>query len=109
MRIGLIGAGAAAHLHAEAAPLVVGHVQHFRPTWWLPERTGQWELGQPVLAHDYRSTDYRPGARSPRFLSREIAGGGCASSDADAPVTLPRVVSRQREHCSCFRRAHRLP
>ena len=55
----------------------VGHIQHY-----LPEKTA---LAQAIsrgaidavrLVHDYRTTDYRPGSRSPWFLRRELAGGG---------------------------------
>lgn len=57
--------------------LAVGHIQHF-----LPDKravaavlaTG--ELGAVRMVHDYRSTDYRPGTRSPWFFSPTMAGGG---------------------------------
>ncbi|MEU6075998.1 Gfo/Idh/MocA family oxidoreductase [Micromonospora sp. NPDC047074] len=57
--------------------MVIGHIQHF-----LPEKVAadallaQGECGAPVMVHDYRSTDYRPGARSAWFFSSAIAGGG---------------------------------
>lgn len=57
--------------------LRVGHIQHF-----LPEKTAlvdainAGEIGQVQMIHDLRTTDYRPGTRSPWFLSPELAGGG---------------------------------
>ncbi|MFE6997079.1 Gfo/Idh/MocA family protein [Microbacterium sp. NPDC057659] len=57
--------------------LTVGHIQHF-----LPDKTAahgliaSGELGAVQLIRDNRSTDYRPGTRSPWFFSREVAGGG---------------------------------
>lgn len=57
--------------------LRVGHIQHF-----LPEKTAladaiaRGAIGQVRMVHDLRSTNYRPGSRSPWFLSPEIAGGG---------------------------------
>lgn len=64
---------------AERAGVVlrVGHIQHY-----LPEKTAlataiaAGAIGQVRLIHDVRTTDYRPGTRSPWFLSRELAGGG---------------------------------
>ncbi|MFE6735167.1 Gfo/Idh/MocA family protein [Microbacterium sp. NPDC057650] len=57
--------------------LTVGHIQHF-----LPDKTAahgliaSGDLGAVQLIRDNRSTDYRPGTRSPWFFSREVAGGG---------------------------------
>lgn len=66
-------------LAAERAGVVlrVGHIQHF-----LPEKTvlaaaiASGAIGQVRLIHDFRTTDYRPGSRSPWFLTHELAGGG---------------------------------
>lgn len=55
----------------------VGHIQHY-----LPEKTALAQavaagaIGAVRLVHDFRTTDYRPGSRSPWFLSRDVAGGG---------------------------------
>ncbi len=55
----------------------VGHIQHY-----LPEKTAlkqaisRGAVGAVRLVHDYRTTDYRPGSRSPWFLRRDLAGGG---------------------------------
>lgn len=57
--------------------LTVGHIQHF-----LPDKLAIAEvlfcgtLGAVRMVHDFRSTDYRPGNRSPWFFSPIIAGGG---------------------------------
>ncbi|WP_427016491.1 Gfo/Idh/MocA family protein [Pseudarthrobacter sp. P1] len=57
--------------------LVIGQIQHF-----LPEKTAMaqalatGEMGQVLMIHDYRSTDYRPGHRSAWFFDREVSGGG---------------------------------
>lgn len=57
--------------------LAVGHIQHFLPDKCAAERAiASGVLGAPLGVHDYRSTDYRPGTRSPWFFSRELAGGG---------------------------------
>ena len=64
---------------AERAGVVlrVGHIQHY-----LPEKTvlaqaiSRGVIGAVRLVHDYRTTDYRPGSRSPWFFRRELAGGG---------------------------------
>jgi predicted dehydrogenase len=62
---------------AAGVTLVVGHIQHF-----LPDKRAvaavlaSGELGAVRMVHDYRSTDYRPGARSPWFFSPVMAGGG---------------------------------
>ena len=55
----------------------VGHIQHY-----LPEKTAlaraisRGAIGVVRWVHDYRTTDYRPGSRSPWFLRPELAGGG---------------------------------
>lgn len=57
--------------------LRVGHIQHFLPEKVaLAEAIARGAIGQVRMVHDLRSTDYRPGSRSPWFLSPEIAGGG---------------------------------
>lgn len=57
--------------------LAVGHIQHFLPDKLAAEEViTSGVLGAPLSIHDYRSTDYRPGTRSPWFFSRELAGGG---------------------------------
>ncbi|GAA0715299.1 Gfo/Idh/MocA family oxidoreductase [Dactylosporangium roseum] len=62
---------------AAEVTLVVGHIQHFLPEKVAAEAVlAQGECGSPVMVHDYRSTDYRPGTRSAWFFSTEIAGGG---------------------------------
>ncbi|MCW3815975.1 Gfo/Idh/MocA family oxidoreductase [Micromonospora sp. DR5-3] len=62
---------------ASGVTMVVGHIQHFLPEKVAAEAVlRQGEYGAPVMVHDYRSTDYRPGTRSAWFFSTEIAGGG---------------------------------
>ncbi|MCL2730209.1 MAG: Gfo/Idh/MocA family oxidoreductase [Actinomycetia bacterium] len=57
--------------------LVVGHIQHFLPDKRAAQAViAAGDIGAPVAVHDYRTTDYRPGTRSPWFFSRELAGGG---------------------------------
>ena len=62
---------------AAGVTLTVGHIQHF-----LPDKRAvaavleRGELGAVRLIHDCRSTDYRPGTRSPWFFSLSVAGGG---------------------------------
>ena len=57
--------------------LAVGHIQHF-----MPDKTTayaaiqQGDIGEPLMVHDYRSTDYRPGTRPAWFFDKAIAGGG---------------------------------
>lgn len=66
-------------LAAERAGVVlsVGHVQHFLPEKVvLAAAIADGAIGQVRLVHDFRTTDYRPGSRSPWFLTRELAGGG---------------------------------
>ena len=57
--------------------MVVGMIQHFmaeKLALLAALETGQ--LGRVLMIHDYRSTDYRPGARPDWFLDKAIAGGG---------------------------------
>ncbi|MBS1675630.1 MAG: Gfo/Idh/MocA family oxidoreductase [Actinobacteria bacterium] len=57
--------------------LTVGHIQHFLPEKVAAARViASGELGAVRMIRDNRSTDYRPGSRSPWFFSPEIAGGG---------------------------------
>ncbi len=57
--------------------LTVGHIQHYLPEKVAAARViASGELGEVRMIRDYRSTDYRPGTRSPWFFSPEIAGGG---------------------------------
>lgn len=57
--------------------LAVGHIQHFMPDKVAARAViDNGELGAPLLLHDFRSTDYRPGSRPDWFLSRTTAGGG---------------------------------
>lgn len=57
--------------------LAVGHIQHFLPDKVAANRLiASGELGDVLMIRDNRSTDYRPGTRSPWFFDREIAGGG---------------------------------
>jgi predicted dehydrogenase len=57
--------------------LVVGHIQHF-----LPDKVAAraaidaGEIGDPLLATDSRSTDYRTANRPPWFFDPQVAGGG---------------------------------
>lgn len=66
-------------LAAERAGVVlrVGHIQHFLlEKVVLAAAVAGGAIGQVRLVHDFRTTDYRPGSRSPWFLTRELAGGG---------------------------------
>jgi predicted dehydrogenase len=57
--------------------LVVGHVQHFLPDKVAARRAiDSGEIGQPLLATDSRSSDYRTGGRPAWFFDPQIAGGG---------------------------------
>lgn len=57
--------------------LTIGHIQHFMPDKLAARRIiDSGELGAVRMIRDHRSTDYRPGARSPWFFSPEMAGGG---------------------------------
>ncbi|MCD2498000.1 MULTISPECIES: Gfo/Idh/MocA family protein [Microbacterium] len=57
--------------------LAVGHIQHFLPAMLAAERAlAAGDAGPVRMIRDNRSTDYRPGSRSPWFFSPEIAGGG---------------------------------
>ncbi|MPV38147.1 Gfo/Idh/MocA family protein [Georgenia subflava] len=57
--------------------LAVGHIQHF-----LPDKVAAaaaiaaGEIGDVLLVHDYRSTDYRAGSRPGWFFDPAVAGGG---------------------------------
>lgn len=64
---------------AAAAGVVmrVGHIQHFMPDKLaLTAAIERGAIGPVRMIHDIRTTDYRPGTRSPWFFSRELAGGG---------------------------------
>ena len=57
--------------------MVVGHIQHFLPDKMaIVEVLASGDLGPVRMVHDYRSTSYRPGSRSPWFFSPRMAGGG---------------------------------
>lgn len=57
--------------------LRVGQIQHFLPDKTaLASAIAAGAIGPVRMIHDFRTTDYRPGTRSPWFLSRELAGGG---------------------------------
>ncbi|WP_166997140.1 Gfo/Idh/MocA family protein [Paramicrobacterium fandaimingii] len=57
--------------------LAVGHIQHYMPDKLAAKAIiDSGELGDVVMIHDDRSTDYRPGTRPDWFLSRDVAGGG---------------------------------
>lgn len=57
--------------------LTVGHIQHYMPEKIAARRVLEGgDLGAVRMIRDNRSTDYRPGTRSPWFFSPEIAGGG---------------------------------
>ncbi|SEB66805.1 Predicted dehydrogenase [Paramicrobacterium humi] len=57
--------------------LMVGHVQHYTPgKRAAADAIARGDIGAPLLLRDYRTTDYRPGIRTPWFFSRRIAGGG---------------------------------
>ena len=60
-----------------AVVLRVGHIQHFMPEKLaLAAAIEHGAIGPVRMVHDLRSTDYRPGTRSPWFFSPELAGGG---------------------------------
>ncbi len=62
---------------AAGVTLVVGQIQHFLPEKLAVQRalaTG--ELGEVLMIHDFRSTDYRPGHRSAWFFDSPMSGGG---------------------------------
>lgn len=62
---------------AAGVKLVVGQIQHFLPEKLaVEEALASGALGGVQAIHDYRSTDYRPGTRSPWFFDRSMAGGG---------------------------------
>ncbi len=57
--------------------MVVGLIQHFMPEKLaLQEALASGPLGRVLMIHDYRSTDYRPGARPAWFFDRAVSGGG---------------------------------
>jgi len=57
--------------------MVVGLIQHFMAEKLaLQDVLASGRLGKVLLVHDYRSTDYRPGARPAWFFDRAISGGG---------------------------------
>jgi len=57
--------------------LTVGHIQHYLPEKVAAEKVlASGELGAVQMVRDNRSTDYRPGTRSPWFFSPDVAGGG---------------------------------
>lgn len=57
--------------------LRVGHIQHFLPDKLaVAASLERGDIGLVRLIHDYRTTDYRPGTRSPWFFDRAMAGGG---------------------------------
>lgn len=57
--------------------LAVGHIQHFLPDQVAARQAVQdGQIGAPIMVHEYRSTDYRPGTRPGWFLDPSIAGGG---------------------------------
>ncbi|WP_336644435.1 Gfo/Idh/MocA family protein [Microbacterium sp. USHLN186] len=57
--------------------LTVGHIQHYLPEKVAAQHVlAAGELGAVRMVRDNRSTDYRPGTRSPWFFSPDIAGGG---------------------------------
>jgi predicted dehydrogenase len=57
--------------------LVVGHIQHFLPDKVAArEAIDAGEIGEPLLATDSRSSDYRTGGRPAWFFDPQVAGGG---------------------------------
>jgi predicted dehydrogenase len=57
--------------------LVVGHIQHFLPDKVAARQAiDAGEIGEPLLATDSRSTDYRASARPAWFFDPQVAGGG---------------------------------
>lgn len=87
--------------------LAVGHIQHFLPDK-VAARSALREgaLGEVLLVHDYRSTDYRPGTRPAWFFRPEIAGGGALMNIGAHMIdrcswltgTLPQTVDAALEH-----------
>lgn len=71
--------------------LQVGHIQHY-----LPDKTAlagaiaDGAIGDVLMVHDFRTTDYRPGSRSPWFLDPLLAGGGAVMNIGTH--SLDRVV-----------------
>ena len=57
--------------------MVVGLIQHFMAEKIALQHTlATGALGQVLMIHDYRSTDYRPGTRPAWFFDKSISGGG---------------------------------
>lgn len=57
--------------------LRIGHIQHFLPDKRAAARAvARGDVGTVRLIHDYRTTDYRPGTRSPWFFVSSLSGGG---------------------------------
>ena len=57
--------------------MVVGLIQHFMAEKLaLQQALATGKLGQVLMIHDYRSTDYRPGTRPAWFFDKAISGGG---------------------------------
>ncbi|MCY0904792.1 Gfo/Idh/MocA family protein [Arthrobacter sp. H14-L1] len=67
----------AAVCRAAGVTLLVGQIQHFLPEKLAVQRAlAAGELGEVLMIHDFRSTDYRPGHRSAWFFDRAMSGGG---------------------------------
>ncbi|WP_154605040.1 MULTISPECIES: Gfo/Idh/MocA family protein [Arthrobacter] len=57
--------------------MVVGLIQHFMAEKLaLQGALAAGKLGRVLMVHDYRSTDYRPGARPAWFFDKAVSGGG---------------------------------
>lgn len=57
--------------------MVVGLIQHFMAEKLAALKAlADGDLGRVLMIHDYRSTDYRPGARSAWFFDKAVSGGG---------------------------------
>lgn len=57
--------------------MVVGMIQHFMAEKLaMVAALESGVLGQVLMIHDYRSTDYRPGSRPAWFFDKAVAGGG---------------------------------
>ncbi|MHA7305253.1 Gfo/Idh/MocA family protein [Arthrobacter sp. TMN-49] len=62
---------------AATVVMVVGMIQHFMAEKMaLQAALATGDLGQVLMIHDYRSTDYRPGTRPDWFFDKAISGGG---------------------------------
>lgn len=63
--------------HRAGVVLRVGHIQHFMPEKLAAvDAIARGDIGEVQMVHDFRTTDYRPGTRSPWFFSPTLAGGG---------------------------------